>query len=46
MGRGEEKINEFQINEVRKRTELYLKNPSSARDFDEAIKEIEKSLEH
>jgi hypothetical protein len=41
-----EEINEYQINEVRKRTKAYLENPQSALDFDAAIEEIEKSLEN
>lgn len=37
-------IPEWQMKQVQERTEAYLKNPSSARDFDEAIKDIENGL--
>nr|WP_315157806.1 hypothetical protein [uncultured Flavobacterium sp.] len=37
-------IPEWQINEVRERTSEYLKNPSTAQDFFEAMKEIEDEL--
>ena len=37
-------VPEWQINEVRKRTAKYLKNPSAAQDFYEAMKEIENEL--
>lgn len=34
-------IPQWQIDQVRERTESYKKNPASAQDFDEAIKDIE-----
>jgi hypothetical protein len=37
-------IPDWQINEVRERTSEYLKNPSVAQDFFEAMKEIEDEL--
>lgn len=37
-------VPEWQINEVRERTAEYLKDPSSAQDFFEAMKEIEDEL--
>jgi hypothetical protein len=37
-------IPEWQINEVRERTTEYLKDPSIAQDFFEAMKEIEDEL--
>ncbi len=37
-------IPQWQIDEVRERTEKYLKNPESALDFDEVMKEIENEL--
>lgn len=37
-------VPEWQINEVRERTADYLKNPSVAQDFLEAMKEIEDEL--
>lgn len=37
-------VPEWQINEVRERTTEYLKNPSIAQNFDEAMKEIEDEL--
>ena len=37
-------IPQWQIDEVRKRTIKYLKNPESALDFDEVMKEIEDEL--
>jgi hypothetical protein len=37
-------IPQWQIDEVRERTEKYLKNPKIALDFDEAMKEIEDGL--
>lgn len=37
-------VPEWQINEVRERTAKYLKNPSAAQDFYEAMKEIEDEL--
>jgi hypothetical protein len=38
------KIPEWQMDEVRERRAEYLKNPSIARDFNEAMKEIEDEL--
>jgi len=40
----EYQIPQWQIDEVRERTEEYFKNPKIALDFDEAIKEIEDGL--
>ncbi|HRA73299.1 MAG TPA: addiction module protein [Flavobacterium sp.] len=37
-------IPQWQIDEVRERTTAYFKNPESALDFDEVIKEIEDEL--
>jgi hypothetical protein len=37
-------IPDWQINEVRERTSEYLKDPSVAQDFFEAMKEIEDEL--
>ena len=37
-------IPQWQINQVRERREEYIKNPSIARDFYEAMKEIENEL--
>ena len=37
-------VPDWQINEVRERTTEYLKDPSSAQDFFEAMKEIEDEL--
>jgi hypothetical protein len=37
-------IPEWQINEVRERTSEYLKKPSAAQDFFDAMKEIEDEL--
>lgn len=37
-------IPQWQIDEVRKRTEKYLKNPESATDIDDFLKEIENEL--
>ena len=37
-------IPEWQMEQVRERSEAYKKNPASAQDFDEAIKEIEGEL--
>lgn len=37
-------IPQWQIDEVRERTIAYFKNPESALDFDEVIKEIEDEL--
>jgi hypothetical protein len=37
-------IPQWQIDQVRERTEAYLKDPSSARDFDEAMNDIENGL--
>lgn len=39
-----EGIPKWQIEEVRKRTKVYKKNPQSAQDFDKAIEEIENYL--
>jgi Putative addiction module component len=39
-----ETIPQWQIQQVRERSEAYKKNPSSALDFDEAIKKIEDGL--
>ncbi|CAC9975739.1 hypothetical protein [Flavobacterium panici] len=41
---GESEIPKWQINEVRKRTENYLKNPNNANDIDDFLKEIESDL--
>ena len=38
------KIPQWQIDEVRERTEKYLKNPSIALDFDDVMKELEDEL--
>ena len=40
----EYQIPQWQIDEVRERTEKYLKNPDSATDIDEFLKEIESEL--
>lgn len=37
-------VPEWQMQQVRERSEAYLKNPSSAEDFDKAIKDIEDEL--
>ena len=37
-------IPQWQIDEVRERTEKYLKNPKSATDIDDFLKEIEGEL--
>jgi hypothetical protein len=37
-------IPQWQIDEVRERTEKYLKNPESATDIDDFLKEIENEL--
>ncbi|CAM4127543.1 MULTISPECIES: hypothetical protein [Flavobacterium] len=37
-------IPQWQINEVRERTEKYLKNPSSATDIDGFLNEIENEI--
>jgi hypothetical protein len=37
-------VPEWQTNEVRERTAKYLKDPSAAQDFYEAMKEIEDEL--
>jgi hypothetical protein len=37
-------IPEWQIQQVRERGEAYQKNPSSAEDFDKAMKDIEDKL--
>jgi hypothetical protein len=37
-------IPQWQIDEVRERTTAYFKNPESALDFDEVMKEIEDEL--
>lgn len=37
-------VPDWQINEVRERTAEYLKNPSNAQDFFEAMNEIEDEL--
>lgn len=37
-------VPEWQMEQVRERGEAYKKNPSSAQDFDDAIKEIEGEL--
>jgi hypothetical protein len=37
-------IPQWQIDEVRERTEKYLKNPKSATDIDYFLKEIENEL--
>lgn len=39
-----QEIPQWQIDEVRERTEKYLKNPESATDIDDFLKEIEKAL--
>lgn len=41
---GESEIPKWQINEVRKRTENYLKNPNNANDINDFLKEIESDL--
>lgn len=38
------KIPQWQIDEVRERTEKYLKNPSKVTDIDDFLKEIEDEL--
>jgi len=40
----EYKIPQWQIDEVRERTEKYLKNPESATNIDDFLKEIENEL--
>lgn len=37
-------IPQWQINEVRERTDKYLKNPSSATDIDDFLNEIENEI--
>jgi hypothetical protein len=37
-------VPDWQIKQVRDRTDEYLKDPSIAQDFNEAIKEIENEL--
>jgi hypothetical protein len=37
-------IPQWQINEVRERTEKYLKNPKNVTDIDDFLKEIENEL--
>lgn len=37
-------IPDWQMQQVRERSEAYLKNPSSAEDFDKAMKDIEDEL--
>lgn len=37
-------VPEWQMQQVRERSEAYLKNPSSAEDFDKAMKDIEDEL--
>ena len=37
-------VPEWQMQQVRERSEAYQKDPSSAQDFDEAMKEIEDEL--
>jgi hypothetical protein len=37
-------IPDWQIKQVRERSEVYLKNPSTGLDFDEAMKDIENEL--
>jgi hypothetical protein len=37
-------IPQWQIDQVRERTEKYLKNPSSAQDIDDFLKEIDGEL--
>ena len=37
-------IPQWQMNQVRERTENYLKNPESATDIDDFLKEIENEL--
>lgn len=37
-------IPQWQINEVRERTEKYLKNPENVTDIDDFLKEIENDL--
>lgn len=39
-------IPQWQIDEVRERTEKYLKNPESATDIDDFLKELENELEN
>ena len=39
-----QEIPQWQIDEVRERTEKYLKNPESATDIDDFLKEIENEL--
>lgn len=38
------KIEQWQIDEVRRRTENYLKNPKNVTDIDDFLKEIEDEL--
>nr|WP_294785864.1 hypothetical protein [uncultured Flavobacterium sp.] len=40
----ESEIEQWQINEVRKRTEDYLKNPNDVTDIYDFLKEIENEL--
>lgn len=40
----EGEIPQWQIDQVRERTQEYLKNPSSALDFEKAMKDIEDEL--
>lgn len=40
----EYQIPQWQIDEVRERTEKYLKDPSSAQDIDEFLKELDSEL--
>lgn len=42
--KSEYSIPQWQIDEVRERTEKYLKNPESATDIDDFLKEIENEL--
>lgn len=39
-------IPQWQIDEVRERTENYLNNPETASDFDDFLKEIENGLQN
>ncbi|WP_185964841.1 hypothetical protein [Flavobacterium franklandianum] len=41
---GKYKIPQWQIDEVRERTKKYLKNPESATDIDDFLKEIENEI--
>jgi hypothetical protein len=41
---GESEIPQWQINQVRKRTENYLKNPNKATHIDDFLKEIKSDL--